>query len=56
MTASLLRFAMPKNLSRFWLVVLALAWGFDFLFWKKTPGISFPIFVILSLAGGLYLA
>jgi hypothetical protein len=37
------------------LVALILAWIFDQLFWKKAPGISFPIFVLLCLAGGMYL-
>lgn len=36
-----------------WIVVLALGWLFDFLFWKHTPGINFAIYVILCLAGGL---
>lgn len=47
---------MPKNLSPVWLVALAVAWAFDFLFWAKTPGISFAIFTILCLSGGLFLA
>lgn len=34
----------------------ALAWGFDFLFWKKMPGISFPLFVVLALSLGFWLA
>jgi hypothetical protein len=38
------------------LAALAVAWAFDFLFWKKQPGISFAIFVLLCLAAGLLLA
>lgn len=33
---------------------LALAWIFDQLFWEKTPGISFFIFVILCLGVGFW--
>lgn len=33
-----------------------LAWLSDFLFWDKPDGISFPIFVVLALAVGFYLA
>ena len=47
---------MPKHLSRLWLVVLAVAWAFDLLFWKQTPGISFAIFVELCLLAGFALA
>lgn len=35
---------------------LLLAWLFDFLFWHKAVGISFPIFVALALTAGFYLA
>jgi hypothetical protein len=38
-----------------WYIPLALAWIFDLLFWRKAPGISFPIFVLLCLCSGLYL-
>ena len=38
------------------LLALAVAWSFDFLFWKKQPGISFAIFILLCLAAGLMLA
>ena len=37
-------------------VSLLLAWFFDFLFWKKPWGISVPIFTMLALAVGLWLA
>ena len=43
---------MNKHPARFWIVVLALGWMFDFLFWGQTPGINFAIFMTLSLLGG----
>lgn len=46
---------MKSNPNRLWLVVIALGWAFDFLFWEHTPGINFAIYVLLCLAGGLYL-
>ncbi|MFH2103564.1 MAG: DUF4173 domain-containing protein [Chloroflexota bacterium] len=42
-----------KRLNRLLLVALFLGWAFDFLFWKHAPGISFTIYVLLCLAGGL---
>ena len=45
-----------QHRNRVWIVPLFIAWCFDFLFWKRTPGISFFIFVVLCLAGGLLLA
>ncbi len=47
---------MSKRSKVLWLLALCLGWGFDFLFWKKSPGISIPIFTLLSLAVGLFLA
>jgi len=41
---------------RFFLVALLAAWMVDFLFWRKTPGISLLIWVSLLLIGGIYLA
>jgi hypothetical protein len=38
-----------------WSVIL-IAWIFDLLFWKKAPGISFLIMVIITLIGGLLLS
>lgn len=32
-----------------WPFALAAAWAFDFLFWGKAPGISFPIYVFVLL-------
>lgn len=42
----------PKYL---WLTVLMLGCSFDFLFWQKTPGISFTIFIFLCLIAGISL-
>ncbi len=46
---------MKSNSNRLWLVAIALGWLFDFLFWKRAPGVNFAIYVLLCLAGGLYL-
>jgi hypothetical protein len=46
---------MKSNPNRLWLVAVALGWAFDFLFWKQSPGINFAIYVVLCLAGGMYL-
>lgn len=46
---------MKTNPNRFWLLVILLGWSFDFLFWKKPPGINFFIFVALCLGTGIYL-
>jgi hypothetical protein len=46
---------MKSNPNRLWLVAVALGWAFDFLFWKHAPGINFAIYVVLCLAGGMYL-
>lgn len=40
---------------RFWVVALVLAWLVDVLFWRKAVGVSFPLWVFLVLAGGLFL-
>ena len=37
------------------LVALLVAWSFDALFWQKPFGISFPLFILLVIAGGLLL-
>ena len=41
-----------KHTTRLIVLSLCVAWCFDQLFWKKAPGISFFIFVVLCLAGG----
>ncbi len=45
---------MNNNKWLFWWTALFTAVCFDFLFWDKAPGISFPIFILI-LAGGLIL-
>ncbi len=45
-----------KRPNKFVLTAILTGWSFDFLFWKKMPGISFPIFVFIVLAVGFYLA
>ncbi|MFZ6028449.1 MAG: DUF4153 domain-containing protein [Chloroflexota bacterium] len=47
---------MLKNFTRLTLLAACLAWIFDQLFWGKSPGISFPIFVVLLLVAGFLLA
>jgi hypothetical protein len=46
---------MKKFPTQFWMVVLLLGWLFDFLFWKKAPGISFAIYALLTLLAGFAL-
>jgi len=41
-----------KRTNILWIVVLALGWLFDFLFWKQAHGINFAIYVVLCLVGG----
>lgn len=43
---------MPIKPRYLWLAVLLLGLSFDILFWKKSPGISFPIFIFLCLLAG----
>ncbi len=45
-----------RHTKRMMLAALLVAWALDLLFWKKEPGISMPIAVILTLAGGLLVA
>jgi hypothetical protein len=40
---------MVKHRSALWYAALLVGWAFDFLYWKKPPGISFAIHVILLL-------
>jgi hypothetical protein len=44
-----------KHLTRLILTALFAAWCFDQLFWRKTPGVSFFIMVLVCLAAGLFL-
>ena len=46
---------MKANPTRFWILVIALGWVFDFLFWEKPAGINFFLFVTLCLATGVFL-
>ena len=46
---------MHKEPNRFWLTALLLGWLFDFLFWKHTPGISFAVYVLVTLVAGFLL-
>lgn len=46
---------MKNNPNKLWILVLALGWLFDFLFWEKAPGVNFAIFWTACLIGGLYL-
>ncbi len=46
---------MKSNPPRFLWTVIALGWAFDFLFWKKAPGINFAIYVALCLMTGILL-
>ncbi len=44
-----------QSSNRLWYVAIALGWLFDFLFWKKAPGVNFALFATLCLLGGFYL-
>ena len=46
---------MKSNPNRFWTILILLGWAFDFLFWKKSPGINFAVYVTLCLATGILL-
>ncbi len=46
---------MKTNPNKLWLIVLALGWLFDFLFWEQSPGINFAIFWTACLIGAFYL-
>jgi hypothetical protein len=46
---------MQKQPNRLWITALLIGWLFDFLFWKHAPGISFAIYAVITLAGGLIL-
>jgi len=38
------------------LLALVLAWLFDYFFWGKNVGVSFPLFIVLLIATGMWLA
>ena len=46
---------MKKNPNKLWIIVIALGWAFDFLFWKKSPGVNFSIFATLCVIAAFYL-
>ena len=46
---------MKANPNRLWFVAIFLGWSFDFLFWEHEPGLNFALYILLCLAGGLYL-
>ncbi len=41
------------NSKRLWTTTILLGVAFDLLFWEKTPGISFPVFIALILLSGI---
>ncbi len=47
---------MVKNRSTLWYGALIVGWAFDILYWKKPPGISFFIHLVLLLGVLGYLA
>ena len=47
---------MLKNPKRFFVILLLLAWTFDFLFWESSIGVNFVLFIeVLLFAGGYFL-
>ena len=46
---------MQKQPARLWITALFLGWLLDFLFFKHSPGLSFPIYALATLTGGLIL-
>ncbi len=46
---------MKKFPTQFWILVLALGWLFDLLFWEREPGISFAIYTLATLLAGFFL-
>jgi hypothetical protein len=46
---------MKINPNKLWILVIALGWTFDFLFWKQPPGLNFAIFTTLCVGAALYL-
>lgn len=47
---------MIKHPNRILWTAIIVAWTFDFLFWEKSPGISFTLFVLITLGAGIFLA
>jgi hypothetical protein len=46
---------MKSHPNKLWIVVVALGWLFDFLFWQKVAGVNFALFVTFVLGGAFYL-
>ena len=46
---------MKTNPNKLWILVFALGWLFDFLFWEMKPGINFAIFATACLIVAFYL-
>ncbi len=46
---------MKTNPNKLWIIVFALGWFFDFLFWEKAPGVNFAIFTMACLVAAFYL-
>ncbi len=46
---------MTRYPNRLWVIVLLLGWIFDFLFWGKSVGINFAIFISITLIAGFSL-
>ncbi len=47
---------MPHKYSRYWLAALVAAWAVDFLFFKKSIGISLGVWLLVLLGGGFLVA
>jgi hypothetical protein len=46
---------MKTNPNKLWILVIALGWAFDFLFWDQELGVNFAVFAMLCLTGAFYL-
>ncbi len=46
---------MKNNPNKLWVIVFALGWLFDFLFWKQAFGVNFAIFAMACLIAAFYL-
>ncbi len=46
---------MKKNPTKLWIIVFALGWLFDFLFWQQQPGVNFALFMTACVTAAFYL-
>ena len=46
---------MKNNPNKLWIIVFALGWLFDFLFWENAIGVNFAIFAMACLIAAFYL-